>query len=124
MPIVRTSFGQGIGEKIAGEDFHPVFEAAPAERAFGNRFHGGQVEGGAVQMRMTLRNQCRQDAGRPADVAQALIGGEIEFLGEGREVGVRDAGHRVEELLQAVRVCVGKAPSCCSPAKSRVNRAR
>src|SRR5581483_2997883 len=41
-----------------------------------------------------------------ADVAERAISREIELLGERREIGRRDAAHRVHKLLQACGVAV------------------
>src|SRR5262249_20133574 len=65
-----------------------------------------EIERGATEVGMALRHEARELSGRAADVAQRVIRGEVELLGEGREVARRDAAHACHELFEARGVAV------------------
>src|SRR5262249_40003294 len=60
----------------------------------------------AHHVRVTTGHGNRQLPARATDVAHGLVRREIELLRERLEVGERDAGHRVHELLEPLGVAV------------------
>lgn len=57
-------------------------------------------------MRMHLGGFDAEEPGGPADVAESLERGEVEFLGEGFEVHAGDARHGAEKLFELREFCV------------------
>ena len=71
---------------------------------FRYRLDRRQVKTDALDTRMFLGDFDTQQSSCAADIAQAVIAREIEFIGERFEVDARQAGHSVEKALELFRV--------------------
>ena len=101
MPIVMTSaLGNGSLKKLPEAVPRRLLQAGCGDVILRDRFNFWQVEAGAFEVRVFLRDFNAQQAGRAADVAERLEFREIKFVRERLEVDPREAGHRAHELLQ------------------------
>jgi hypothetical protein len=65
---------------------------------------GDRSRGDALDMRMFFGDFDAEQSSCTADIAQAAIAREIEFVGQRFEVDARQAGHPVEKALELFRV--------------------
>ena len=97
---------QRIGEKIDSLGGDPIGKSGGGNLARGYRRSGGEIGGGAAQVRMLPGDEHRQLTGGAAHVTQRAITGKIELLGQRLKIGRGDAAHRVHELFEPLGLAV------------------
>ena len=107
MPIVMTS-ALGSGSLKKSPDAVPtrLLQPGGGDVFLRDGFDRRQIEAGAFEVRVFLRDFNAQQAGRAADVAERLEFREIKFVRERLEVDPREAGHRAHELFQPGQIRV------------------
>ena len=103
---MTSALGSGSLKKSPRRRADAVLQPGGGDVLLRDRFDGRQIEGDALEMRMSLRDFDAEQAGRAADVAERLEFREIKLLRERLEVDAREAGHRAHELLQPGQVRV------------------
>ena len=97
---------QRIDEEVARGGRDAIAQAGGGDALRRDGLDDRQVERRALEMRVPSGDLDAEEPGCAAHVAQRPEWREVELLGERLEVDARDAGHRVQELLQPRRLGV------------------